>query len=157
MDTNDIKKFGTAFDYAGFWIRLGASIIDSILILFITAPILFLLYGESYLQSEAAIPVVADFLISYILPLVATVLFWTYKSATPGKMVTKLSVVDAETGHKPTVKQSIIRYVGYFISAMPLCLGFLWVARDTKKQGWHDKMAGTVVIRANSHDRDSRS
>ncbi len=40
------------------------------------------------------------------------------------------------------------RYLGYFASTIPLCLGFLWIAFDKRKQGWHDKLAGTVVIRA---------
>jgi uncharacterized RDD family membrane protein YckC len=42
--------------------------------------------------------------------------------------------------------QYIIRYLGYYVSIFALGLGFLWVAWDDKKQGWHDKMAGTVVI-----------
>jgi len=39
------------------------------------------------------------------------------------------------------------RYFAYFISTIPLCLGFLWITFDRKKQGWHDKLAGTVVVR----------
>lgn len=35
----------------------------------------------------------------------------------------------------------------YYVPAIPLCLGFLWVAFDSKMQGWHDKLAGTVVVR----------
>ncbi|RYY81863.1 MAG: RDD family protein, partial [Comamonadaceae bacterium] len=38
--------------------------------------------------------------------------------------------------------------LAYFVSAIPLCIGFLWVAWDPRKQGWHDKLAGTVVVRA---------
>ena len=62
-------------------------------------------------------------------------------------MVLKVKVVDAKTGSAPTIRQSVIRYIGYYVSLLPLGLGFLWVLWDTKKQGWHDKMAGTVVIR----------
>jgi len=90
---------------------------------------------------------VPDFIVNWIFPLVATVVFWVYKSATPGKMALKAKVVDARTGYTPTVKQSIIRYIGYYISLLPIGLGFLWVGWDKKKQGWHDKLAGTVVIR----------
>jgi len=39
------------------------------------------------------------------------------------------------------------RYFGYFLASIPLGLGLLWVAFDKRKQGWHDKLAGTVVIR----------
>ena len=147
MSGTEIEKFGDSYNYAGFWIRTGAWIIDSILILLITMPLIYAIYGGSYFYYEEMILGVPDFLISYVFPFVATILFWIYKSATPGKMVVKLKVVDAKTGNPPSVQQSIIRYIGYFISTLPLFLGFIWVAWDRKKQGWHDKMAGTVVIR----------
>jgi len=76
------------------------------------------------------------------------VVFWIYKQATPGKMAVSARVVDAKTGNTLTVGQSIGRYLGYFVSAIPLGLGLIWVAFDPKKQGWHDKLAGTVVIRS---------
>jgi uncharacterized RDD family membrane protein YckC len=45
-----------------------------------------------------------------------------------------------------------VRYLGYFVSALPLGLGFFWVAWDKRKQGFHDKLAKTVVI----HEDESR-
>ena len=74
-------------------------------------------------------------------------LFWIYKSATPGKMITKLVIVDAKTGGKPTTGQFLLRYLGYYVSTVPLGLGLIWVAFDQRKQGWHDKIAGTLVVR----------
>jgi uncharacterized RDD family membrane protein YckC len=59
-------------------------------------------------------------------------------------------IVDAKTGGKPTSGQWLIRYVGYFVSSIPFGLGLFWVAFDARKQGWHDKMAGTVVVRKKS-------
>lgn len=56
-------------------------------------------------------------------------------------------IVDATTGKEPTTKQFLIRYAGYFFGGIPLGVGIFWVAFDRKKQGWHDKMATTVVIR----------
>ncbi|MBQ4829794.1 RDD family protein [Alteromonas sp. MMG017] len=141
-DTDTVAKY----EYVGFWSRLGASLIDSVLIMAITLPLLHVVYGRDYLAAGAFDMGALDFIISYIFPLVATILFWIYKSATPGKMVLKLKVVDAKTGQAPSIQQSIIRYVGYYISLLPLCLGFIWIAWDAKKQGWHDKLAGTVVI-----------
>ena len=70
------------------------------------------------------------------------------KQATPGKTVIHAKIIDAKTGEKPTVKQWILRYVGYFISLIPLGLGYIWVAFDSRKQEWHDKIAGTVVVRS---------
>jgi len=40
-----------------------------------------------------------------------------------------------------------VRYIGYFVSVIPFGLGFIWIAFDSKKQGFHDKLAGTVVVR----------
>lgn len=150
MSSKAIEKFGSAYEYAGFWIRVGASLIDGIIILCITVPILYMIYGDSYFYSDDFILGGADFIVSYVLPFVATVLFWMYKSATPGKMAVKAIVVDARTGNSPTAQQSVIRYIGYVVSTIPLFLGLFWVAWDSKKQGWHDKMAGTVVIRPKS-------
>ena len=82
-----------------------------------------------------------------LLPAVIFVGFWMWKSATPGKMIVSAKIVDAATLGEPSTGQLIVRYVGYFISSLVFCLGFLWIAFDKRKQGWHDKMASTVVIR----------
>jgi uncharacterized RDD family membrane protein YckC len=76
-------------EYAGFWVRVGASIIDTILILIFTMPILYSIYGGRLFEvNSGLIAGVADFLISWLLPAVAVVLFWIYRQATPGKMPT---------------------------------------------------------------------
>ncbi|MCK4843245.1 MAG: RDD family protein [Methylococcales bacterium] len=136
-------------EYAGFWIRTGAAIIDSILILIIIAPILTGIYGTDYWMSESFVLGGWDVLFNYVLPAIAVIIFWVYKSATPGKMATKLTIVDAKTGGKPSTGQYIGRYLGYYVSMIPLFLGIIWVGIDKRKQGWHDKLAGTVVIKSN--------
>ncbi|MGF1730073.1 RDD family protein [Photobacterium kasasachensis] len=139
--------YGSEHEYAGFWIRAGASFIDGIIIIIITMPLMYMAYGDDYLYSEDIVLGLSDVVLNYVFPLCATIAFWVYKSATPGKMAIKATVVDAKTGNSLTVKQSIIRYLGYFVSTIPLGLGIFWVGWDSKKQGWHDKLAGTVVIR----------
>ena len=62
-------------------------------------------------------------------------------------MAISAQVVDARTGGRLSLGQSVLRYFGYFVSTIPFGLGLLWVAFDPKKQAWHDKIAGTVVIR----------
>lgn len=136
------------FEYAGFWVRLGAAIVDTLLIMLITFPILVSIYGWKYFDSERMVSGFADFLISWLFPVVATVWFWTKKQATPGKMVFSLQVVDADSGEALSIGQSIGRYLAYIVSTIPLCLGFIWIAFDSRKQGWHDKLAHSVVIRA---------
>jgi uncharacterized RDD family membrane protein YckC len=56
-------------------------------------------------------------------------------------------IVDAATGERPSNGQLVGRYFAYFVSTIPMGLGLIWVAFDKRKQGWHDKLAGTVVIR----------
>ena len=85
-------------------------------------------------------------LLNYILPAIVVIIFWTYKSATPGKLLLKIRIVDAKTGGKPSTVQWLIRYIGYYVSAFVFMLGFIWVGFDRRKQGWHDKLASTVVI-----------
>lgn len=138
-----------ALEYAGFWIRVGASLIDSVAVVAVTIPLLMVFYGGDYFSPSHASPFagMADFLISWALPAAAVIAFWVYKQATPGKMVLSMRVVDARTGLGLSTGQAIARYLGYFVSCMPLGLGLIWVAFDTRKQGWHDKIAGTVVVR----------
>jgi uncharacterized RDD family membrane protein YckC len=134
-------------EYVGFWARLGASLIDSVLVLLICAPLATAIYGEGYWLSETFVHGPADILINWVLPAVAVLLFWTYRQATPGKMAIRARIVDARTGGQPTTRQLVIRYLGYYLSTLPLLLGFIWVAFDPRKQGWHDKLAHTVVVR----------
>lgn len=127
----------------------GAALIDSVLTLLITLPLLVAIYGWSYvdLDHPGLTGGPADFLISWVLPAVAVITFWVMKQATPGKMAFSARIVDAASGQPASVGQLVGRYFAYFVSAVPLCLGFLWVAFDRRKRGWHDKLAGTVVVR----------
>ena len=77
-----------------------------------------------------------------------TLSFWYFFQATPGKMAVKTKIVDAKTGEPPHMGQYIGRYFAYILSALACGLGFLWIAWDSRKQGWHDKLAGTVVIQS---------
>ncbi len=136
-------------EYAGFWIRVAASLIDTVLIACVIVPPLVAIYGWSYFApSTGFVAGVADVLLSWVMPPVIVIAFWLYRQATPGKMLLSLRIVDAGTGGALGIGQSVGRYFGYFLSTIPLGLGLLWVAFDARKQGWHDKLAGTVVIRS---------
>lgn len=134
-------------EYVGFWPRVGAALIDTILLMIITGSLLMAFYGESYWESNQIIQGPMDFLLSWVLPAVVVIWFWVAKQATPGKMAISAKIVDAQTGHAPSVGQFIGRYFSYIISTIPLFAGLIWVAFDDRKQGWHDKLAGTVVVR----------
>ena len=84
---------------------------------------------------------------SFILTAIAVIVFWIYKSATPGKMIFGAKIVDARTGGPLTTGQCIGRYLGYYVSLV-YAVHRLSVGRfDPRKQGFHDKLASTVVIR----------
>ena len=139
-------------EYAGFWSRTGAALIDSIFwIIFIIIP-LSLIYGEEYWTGEQFYYGIWDLILSYIFPFVATVWFWLKFFGTPGKMALKLKIVDAKTGNKLSVGRAIGRYFAYIPAMLPLFLGIIWVGIDKKKQGWHDKIAGIVVIKNNQSE-----
>ena len=125
--------------YAGFWRRAGAMIIDSIIYTIFLA----LLFGRDYVE--------ADFwslqgMVSNIVSLLLVVTLWVRYSGTPGKLLVGCQVVDATTGDPINFKQGVIRYLGYFVSVLTLGIGFLWVIWDKQKQGFHDKLANTVVV-----------
>jgi uncharacterized RDD family membrane protein YckC len=154
--------------YAGFWVRFLASVVDSIIVSVIIGPIANAVYDKPdataslfaaaqsgdiaemvYAIADATRPAgVGDFVLNIVVPAAAIVMFWIYRSATPGKMVTRTRIVDSDTGEPPSTKQCVVRYLGYFASMLPLFLGFFWVAFDKRKQGWHDKIAGTLVVQS---------
>jgi uncharacterized RDD family membrane protein YckC len=70
---------------------------------------------------------------------------WTLFGQTPGMMLMGLRIVRTD-GRKMTLRRALIRYVGCLLSALLLCLGFLWILIDSHRQGWHDKLSGTYVI-----------
>ena len=143
--TTDCDK---AVEYVGFWKRVLASMIDTVLVTAITFPVLIKMYGLRHvgLSDFSLVEGPVDFLISYVLPAVLIIGFWHFKLATPGKMAISAVIVDAGDYGRPSTLQLIARYAGYFLSTIFLFLGFIWIGIDRRKQGWHDKLAGTVVI-----------
>jgi uncharacterized RDD family membrane protein YckC len=132
--------------YVGFWNRTAASLIDSVLLLIVVIPVQQALSGAALGVPGDGPTGFWDVMVGYVLPAAAVLVFWKYRSATPGKMVMSAEIVDAATGGKPANRQLVLRYVGYYLSTLPLLLGLVWVAFDPRKQGWHDKLAGTVVV-----------
>lgn len=139
-------------EYAGFWIRFAAALIDTLVFIVVFSLPLTLIYGADYWTSNQTVAGSWDFLLTYVAPVVITVWFWVKYLGTPGKMALRLRVVDAHTGHAISTPKAIGRYLGYYVSAIPLCLGFIWIGIDKKKQGFHDKLAGTVVVREMSKE-----
>ena len=148
--------------YAGFASRLLAVIIDTILLVityvgltwFISVAVKLLPIGrvfgfslskllgqEGSGQLVSTETVIAVFTLSTI---VYYVFFWTITGQTLGMILMGLRVVTIE-GRRLTVWRAIIRFIGYIIAALPFFLGFAWILVDNRRQGWHDKLAGTYV------------
>lgn len=150
--------------YAGFISRLLAMMVDAIIIsvtfialtwfVSVTATMLQL---RSFLGlSINMIPGSSSFIEGIFGPVGATLLtilyissyqlfFWMLTGQTPGKALLGLRVVTTK-GNRVTPLRGILRLIGYVISALPLYFGFLWILGDDRRQGWHDKIAGTYVV-----------
>lgn len=140
-------------EYAGFLRRMGADALDNLLLL----PILSSLAPTTWPTQWTAAGLIqaAQHSVSedpwgqcagLLLALVYSVFFWVRYLGTPGKLLCHCHLVDAQTFGPLTIKQSLLRNLGYFVSWGTLGLGFLWIIWDKHKQGFHDKIAGSVVL-----------
>jgi uncharacterized RDD family membrane protein YckC len=116
-----------AFPKAGFWERMGAGFLDLVLVGIVGAmvggpPLAFLVW------------------LAYFAGM------WTWKGTTVGGIVLGLKVVRMD-GKPVTFAVGLVRALGGAFSIMVIFLGILWIAWDREKQGWHDKLAGTVVLK----------
>ena len=136
------ERAGDGVRYVGFWARLAAGLLDLVLVMFVVTPVMLYVFGDGWTNARG----VLGFVVNWVPLGAAIIAFWVMKGATPGKLAISAAVVDAQTHAPVDFWQALTRYVGYFISAVPLMAGVAWVAFDARKQGWHDKMARTVVI-----------
>jgi len=134
-------------EYIGFWLRVAAALIDTAAVSLVILPVLLFVFSDALPIHDNKLLLVIHSIITYGLPFIAIFLFWVYRSATPGKMVIDAIIVDADTLGPPGMVQLVVRYLGYYVSILPFCLGLFWVGWDRRKQGFHDKLARTVVIR----------
>jgi uncharacterized RDD family membrane protein YckC len=118
----------TAAPRAGFWIRMGALFIDIVLVSVIV----------SVLDTPDSVWIVA--LAGY------GALMWKIKGTTIGGIVCGLKVVRRD-GAELNWDTAIVRALGCFLSMVVCGLGFLWIVFDEDRQAWHDKIAGTLVVR----------
>jgi len=88
----------------------------------------------------------ANSVLQTVILCVCTAVCWHKWSATPGKILLRLRIVDATTEAPMTARQIVLRLLGYVVSSVFLCAGFFWIGIDKRRQGWHDKIAHTVVL-----------
>ncbi len=127
--------------------RFGAWVIDLVAIVatYIALPILSLFgsFAPDFLDF--------GFLFLWLFTLLPWLYYWLFtglNGQTPGKMLIGIKVVD-EQGNVPGLGRAALReIVGKTVSTIPFFLGFLWIGLDRRKQGWHDKLARTSVVRS---------
>ena len=146
--------------YAGFWVRVGANALD---LLWLGA-----IHMAVRLATGAGLPASVQVnsgpagigigsvtmgaeagpvdLFGAIFPPLAIVGFWIALGATPGKMMCRLRIVDEATGGRPTAWQCIGRYLMALVAVACVGIGYVWIAIDPRKQGWHDKIVRTLVV-----------
>lgn len=130
--------------FAGFWIRLVAFLVDEVL-LNVASTIIRYAAGLGLPWGQAT-PLDAFNVIGLLLDLAYYGGFWTWRGQTPGLMLVGIKIVKTD-GSPLGLGDSLIRYVGYIVSGITLGLGFLWIAFDRRKQGFHDKIASTYVVK----------
>ena len=74
-------------------------------------------------------------------------ILWSRRGASFGQQLLGVQVRNERDGTRISFARGCLRYVGYIVSIWVLYIGLIWVAFDPRKQGWHDKIAGTVAIR----------
>jgi uncharacterized RDD family membrane protein YckC len=142
--------------YGGFWIRVVAAIIDSIIMRVVVAPVSIIFGGLGLAGMMSGLPHRGIGLLGSGVTLVA--LFfgsWLYEAfmesssyqATLGKMIFGMKVTDLN-GNRISFGRATGRHFAKILSGMILCIGFIMVGLTERKQGLHDLLAGTLVRRA---------
>lgn len=129
--------------YASFGARLGAALIDGIILAVIQAIVIGVI-GHGDFQNPGLLPRLVSFLIQLAY---FTLMETSEKQGTVGKVLVGIKVGD-EYGNRISYGQAIGRYFGKLLSTVILLIGYLMVIWDVKKQALHDKLANTYVYNA---------
>jgi uncharacterized RDD family membrane protein YckC len=134
----------------GFGRRLIATLIDAILLGFFSFLVAFVIgfvgiFVQMFNPYEPLPLAPLIIICSIILSVIYYVGYWSKSGQTLGNTLLGIKVVSKD-GSNLTGGNAFLRYIGYIISGIVLSIGFIWVAFDRKRQGWHDKIAGTYVI-----------
>ncbi|WP_298303832.1 RDD family protein [uncultured Erythrobacter sp.] len=140
--------------YGGFWVRVGAYIIDIVLLMIVFIPLIFI-FGTSTVETTAtsfSSSAQSDSpLLNLVFGLIGAAYFVGFESssmqATPGKRAMGL-VVTGEDGRRISVLRALGRYFSKILSSMILLIGYIMVAFTARKQGLHDMICSTLVVHA---------
>jgi len=155
------KRETSTLEFAGFWRRFAASLIDLFALAVICSVIILIFSPYQWFGIDIfggtedvfnepvwrALPyLVGGNLLSVLVNVGYFVGFWLWRGQTPGKMLLNIKVVRTD-GSKVTFGTALLRYLGYIVSISVVFIGFIWIAFDSRRQGFHDKIAETYVVR----------
>ena len=173
------KEF--ALEYAGFWVRVGAGVVDvqqrrrqqrgELHHVLAQGAVQVHLAGDGYAapgqlalgedycvaavspssggagSAYSFVPVLMiGMMVSWLIGIPYFVGFWVWRGQTPGKMAMGIKVIGTDSS-PITWQYALLRYFGYVVSAGIVFVGFVWIAFDSHKQGIHDKIADTYVVK----------
>jgi uncharacterized RDD family membrane protein YckC len=146
----------------GMWHRLAAGLVDGVALMCTAGLLNWALLATLDLppllggaEGLGAVLALLDLSVGDVLARIAPALgmaalyfgaFWTLTGQTPGQRLLKIRVVDA-WGESPSIPRTLVRLAGQALALTPAALGWLWVGLDREKQGWHDHLARTWVVR----------
>ena len=159
--------------YAGFWRRIVVVLVDGVIVLSVPTAYFFIAVyffspdSETYVTAEMSVDehfaakarfdnAVEDHVIAQLLFAIGpvwevtrffyTVTFWTWRGQTPAMIALGIKIIRTD-GTAITVRESVLRYFGTILSMLLAFLGYFMIVWDRRKQGLHDKIAGTLVVR----------
>jgi uncharacterized RDD family membrane protein YckC len=124
----------------GFWPRVGATLLDLVGLAIVSAILNAIIFGGDQARGSG---------LQTLIGLAYFMYFWSSygHGQTLGDRALNIRVVKT-TGAELTLMDAFLRYVGLVISFLVIFIGVIWVAFDANKQGWHDKIASTYVVKA---------
>lgn len=139
-------------EVVGIMPRFIAYLIDSVVLSLIAVgvAVVFIVLGAQGGEPDPASVLIA-IVISLLINVVYFIGFWAAGGQTLGKMVMG-QVIVGDDGRPIGIVQALMRFMGYLVSGFVMSIGFAWIAFDDRKQGWHDKIASTVVVRKSDLD-----
>jgi uncharacterized RDD family membrane protein YckC len=137
-----------AMDYAGFWIRFGAKVIDWIIVGFVSIIVAMPLsiFSVTSSSSTSVLTMVLVQILNYAIPCSYVTFFVGKFAATPGKMACKLKVVTSDN-QPVSYLRAFGRYFAEILSGLILLIGYIMAAFDDEKRSLHDRICDTRVIR----------
>ena len=131
-------RLGAGVAYESFWRRMLAGLVDLILAAILVVTLLLLSLAADKSPPDTSM-LVAD--------LSGVVSHGTWLSATPGMQLMGCQVGNGKSGARLSLAKSLVRAVGLWLGLACLGIGVLWILRDPRNQGLHDKLAGSVVVK----------